>query len=83
MARHPSSKRPKAPVHAPKELHRKHHVVAAGDDLWSIAAQALETDDIRRIARYWPKLHRQNREVIGSNPQLIRPGQVLTFPAER
>ena len=58
------------------------HDVRAGDTLWSIAAEVLETEDIRRIARYWPKIHRHNRNVIGANPDLIYPGQVLDLPDE-
>lgn len=59
------------------------HAVLPGETLWSIAAARLETDDIRRIARYWPRIHRANREEIGPNPDLIRPGQVLELPPER
>lgn len=58
------------------------HLVRSGDTLWSIAAEALETEDIRRIARCWPKIHRHNRNVIGANPHLIYPGQVLDLPDE-
>jgi resuscitation-promoting factor RpfA len=60
----------------------RRHVVRAGDALWGIAAEALATDDPRRIARYWPAIHRANRSVIGSNPDLIRPGQILSLPEE-
>lgn len=58
------------------------HVVRRGETLWGIAASELATDDERRIARYWPRIHHANRAVIGSNPNLIRPGQVLTLPRE-
>lgn len=61
----------------------KWHAVLPGETLWSIAADRLGTDDVRRVARYWPRIHRANREVIGSNPSLIRPGQVLELPPER
>ncbi|HEX2058550.1 MAG TPA: LysM domain-containing protein [Actinomycetota bacterium] len=53
-----------------------------GETLWSIAAERLRTDDVRRIARYWPRIHRANREEIGPDPNLIRPGQVLELPPE-
>lgn len=59
------------------------HAVLPGETLWSIAADRLGTDDIRRIARYWPKIHRANRDEVGPNPDLIRPGQVLELPPER
>jgi nucleoid-associated protein YgaU len=61
---------------------RQWHAVLPGDTLWSIAAERLGTDDVRRIARYWPRIHRANREVIGANPDLLRPGQVLELPPE-
>jgi resuscitation-promoting factor RpfA len=57
-------------------------VVKPGDSLWSIAAEILETSDPARIARYWPLIHRSNRELIGANPNLIFPGQVLELPDE-
>jgi nucleoid-associated protein YgaU len=56
--------------------------VKPGDSLWSIAAEVLETSDPARIARYWPRIHRSNRELIGANPNLIFPGQVLELPDE-
>ena len=58
------------------------HRVRAGDTLWSIAAGALNTEDVRRIARYWPRIHRHNAAVVGANPDLILPGQVLELPSE-
>ena len=61
---------------------RCEHVVREGDTLWSIAASTLRTDDAERIARYWPRLHRANRGLIGRNPDLILPGQVLDLPGE-
>ena len=62
--------------------HTKWHAVLPGETLWSIAAQCLETDDVRRIARYWPRIHRANRDEIGADPNLIHPGQVLELPPE-
>lgn len=58
------------------------HAVLPGDTLWSIAARRLHTDDVRRIARYWPRIHRANRDEVGPDPNLIRPGQVLELPPE-
>jgi nucleoid-associated protein YgaU len=55
--------------------------VRSGDSLWSIAAAALgpfATD--ADIAREWPRLYAGNRDVIGANPHLLRPGQVLILP---
>jgi hypothetical protein len=56
------------------------YTVRHGDTLWSIAEQWLRTDDLRSVARYWPKIHRANRDVIGPDPSLIYPGQVLHLP---
>jgi nucleoid-associated protein YgaU len=56
------------------------HTVRTGDTLWSIAEQLLPGDDPRLVARYWPKIHRANRDVIGPDPSLIYPGQVLDLP---
>jgi nucleoid-associated protein YgaU len=68
------------------ELHpppiRTEWIVQPGDTLWDIAAQVLESQDQARIARYWPAIHRANRAVIGANPNLILPGQILKLPQE-
>ncbi|MFN2488432.1 MAG: LysM peptidoglycan-binding domain-containing protein [Actinomycetota bacterium] len=57
-------------------------VVRPGDSLWSIAEEVLATEDLRRIARYWPKIHRANYQVVGKDPSLLFPGQVLVLPPE-
>ncbi len=56
-------------------------VVKAGDSLWTLAAQQLgplATDS--EIARQWPAWFRINRSIIGSDPALILPGQILRAP---
>ncbi len=45
--------------------------VRRGDSLWSIAK-----DQLGDPAR-WPQLYTLNRDVIGADPDLIRPGQLL------
>ncbi len=65
-------------AHPPAKV--SHYAVLPGDTLWDIASKVLQTDDMREIARYWPRIHRENRDVIGADPNLIRPGQVLTLP---
>jgi nucleoid-associated protein YgaU len=55
--------------------------VRQGDTLWSIAEKHLDTTDVRRIARYWPRIHRANRSLI-QDPNLIRPGWTLLLPPE-
>lgn len=60
----------------------RRYTVRAGDTLWDIAAATLGSDDPRRIARYWPRIHRANRDVIGPDPDRIFPGQRLVLPGE-
>ena len=56
-------------------------VVKPGDSLWSIAAAELgpEATDTAVAAR-WPQWYAANRDAIGPNPSLIKPGQVLQPP---
>jgi hypothetical protein len=62
------------------------HVVVPGDCLWDIAAARLERDagrppsgaEVAVAAHAW---WRANSAVIGSDPDLLRPGQVLSPPA--
>ena len=58
------------------------HKVRRGESLWTIAESALGTNEPVRIARYWHKVHRANREVIGADPNILFPGQQLVLPAE-
>jgi len=52
------------------------HMVVPGDTLYGISQKATGNGD------NWPKLYYANRSVIGSNPNLIYPGErlVLKFP---
>jgi len=57
-------------------------VVQRGDTLWGIAATALgahasDADVLREVVRW----HDANRHVIGHDPDVILPGQVLRAPA--
>lgn len=51
------------------------YTVKSGDSLWKIAQQAL--GDGNR----WREIYEMNRETVGSNPNLIYPGQVYNLPA--
>lgn len=52
-----------------------------GDSLWSITADHLPRGvDPARVARAWPRWFAANRAVIGDDPGLIRPGQLLHVP---
>lgn len=58
-------------------------VVLPGDSLWSISDDLLGpgTSDAAEIAEAWPLLHDANRDLIGQDPDQLRPGQELTVPA--
>ncbi len=56
--------------------------VRAGDSLWSIAAGQLPANaSDGQVAQAWRAWHHANRAVVGPDPDLIRPGQVLSAPA--
>lgn len=50
------------------------YTVVEGDTLWDIAESHLGD------ATRWPEIYALNAAVIGDNPDLILPGQVLTLP---
>lgn len=56
--------------------------VLAGDTLWDIAAAHLgaEASDVQ-IALEWPRWYAANRGLIGSDPDVLLPGQILLAPA--
>jgi len=53
---------------------RRTYTVKPGDSLSAIAAQYLGDGN------KWPQLYDLNKSVIGPNPDLIHPGQVLVLP---
>jgi nucleoid-associated protein YgaU len=60
------------------------YTVVAGDTLWGIARQVLDQRGAQptgaEIATAWKMIYRTNTDVVGSDPNLILPGQVLTIP---
>ena len=59
--------------------------MAPGESLWSIAEAAWVGStgtpaDAADVAAYWPIVHAANRDVVGPEPDLIRPGQRLRIP---
>jgi hypothetical protein len=60
------------------------YTVVAGDSLWKIARTILATDgqDVggSSVSDLWRAIYDANRDLIGSNPNLIHPGQVLNLP---
>ncbi|MFI7067264.1 LysM peptidoglycan-binding domain-containing protein [Kribbella sp. NPDC050124] len=64
------------PVRVPRRV-----VVKPGDTLWSIAATELGGHATPQdVASRWPAWYAANRRLIGPDPDLIRPGQVLRIP---
>lgn len=58
--------------------------VRPGDSLWLIAARRLGSDaTLRQIELGWRDWYAANRTLIGADPGLIRPGQVLVDPDAR
>ncbi|TPG19261.1 LysM peptidoglycan-binding domain-containing protein [Pedococcus bigeumensis] len=56
-------------------------VVHRGDTLWDIARRHLGPGaSDAEVAHAWPAWHEANRAVIGDDPDLIRPGQILRPP---
>ncbi|TDI53856.1 MAG: LysM peptidoglycan-binding domain-containing protein [Acidobacteria bacterium] len=60
------------------------HVVESGESLWKIARQILtergELASGSSISDLWHSIYELNRALIGDNPNLIHPGQVLQLP---
>lgn len=56
--------------------------VKAGDCLWQIAADDLNTDDPPRIDKHWRAIFRANHAIIGADPNRLVPGQVLRLPED-
>ena len=71
-------------VTAPQPGAAKRYVVVRGDSLWEITERQLGPGaTAEQVARSWQDVYDANRAVIGSNPDIIRPGQTLTIPALR
>jgi nucleoid-associated protein YgaU len=52
------------------------YIVRGGDSLSKIAKHHYGD------ANLWPRIYEANREVIGTNPDLIKPGQKLLLPQD-
>lgn len=80
----PPEHRPDTPgAAAPPERHpadRVEVVVTAGDSLWSIARAHLSDPSDADVAAHWPQWYAANRAVVGADPDLIHPGQILLAP---
>jgi hypothetical protein len=64
--------------------HRDAVEVRGGDSLWSIAAHRLPPDSADSdIDSAWRAWYLANQQVIGDNPDLIQPGQLLLPPNQK
>ncbi|WP_314191305.1 LysM domain-containing protein [uncultured Arthrobacter sp.] len=60
---------------------RRELPVRAGDSLWTIAARELGPGASEvEIAARWPLWYQANRAVIGADPNVLLPGQLLSSP---
>lgn len=59
-------------------------IVEAGDHLWAIAAETVADrtglTDEETVGAYWQRLIEANRHVVGDDPDLIHPGQIIELP---
>lgn len=70
-----------APVVVVPALAAPRVVVHRGDTLWAIAARQLPTNATPvEVSGAWQKIYARNRAVIGSDPDLLLPGQRLELP---
>jgi nucleoid-associated protein YgaU len=60
------------------------YTVAVGDTLWGIARHILDQAGAQstgaQIATAWKTIYEANTDVVGADPNLILPGQILTIP---
>ena len=71
------------PERAVGPAHPTGRVVAVrrGDTLWALAAAGLPSGaSAAEITDRWQLIYRRNRGVIGPDPDLIQPGQLLRLP---
>src|SRR6185369_7555911 len=69
---------PGTTIHLPSGAHEiaeaGKYIVQPGDNLWNISRDHLGG------GQNWGEIYHANEGIIGSNPNLIQPGQELTIP---
>lgn len=74
----PTPEPPTRTVATPRAGDDVRYVVRPGDSLWSIArAHPAAGEDVERR---WRAIWAANRDVVGTDPDLIHPGQALRLP---
>ena len=77
----PLPERAVGPAQATAHATSRTTVVRRGDTLWALAAAELGPGaSAADIAVRWRLVYQRNRAVIGADPDLIRPGQLLRLP---
>jgi hypothetical protein len=77
----PSVSRPDPPPPSPTKTSDRAVRVRPGDSLWLITAHRLGPNVApAEVAAAWPRWYAANRDVIGADPDLILPGQLLSPP---
>jgi hypothetical protein len=75
----PLPERAEGPAHARDQA----VVIRPGDTLWALAEHDLPASSTdRQVSARWHSVYRRNRGVIGPDPDLIQPGQVLKLTRE-
>jgi len=83
-ARARNEQAPPAGADTSATVHDPEVVITRGDTLWSVAAAHLGPGATNTlIADHWPRWYAENRDIIGSDPDLVRPGQILQPPQRR
>lgn len=73
------------PTSGPEPISGTRYEVQKGDSLWRIARLALIAESGKepgsaKIDRFWRRIYEANRDVVGTDPDLIHPGQRLQIP---
>lgn len=83
MSVDPVNRPPTRDVELHDENEQETYVVKRGDTLWDIAEARLpDGASAAEITQEWHRWYEENRDVIGDDPDLILPGQILKAPPD-